>query len=93
MILQGLSGPLVELLRGYTEFSMTEARYINAFGEELPDKGTVAQKKHVPKPGHASVVSSGQSEQSVNEVGLALDAWLLVLNVPILNCSNCLHPF
>ena len=56
-------------------------------------KGLLRKKKHVPKPGHASVVSSGQSEESVNEGDLALDAWLLVLNVPILNCSNCLHPF
>ena len=35
MVLQGLSGPLVELACDGAEFGLAKARYINAFGEVL----------------------------------------------------------
>jgi len=38
MILQGLSGALVELACDGAEFGLAEAGYINAFGEVLSEK-------------------------------------------------------
>ena len=35
LVLQGLSGPLVELARDSAEFGLAKARYISAFGEVL----------------------------------------------------------
>jgi hypothetical protein len=37
-MLQGLSGPLVELACDSAEFGLTKIRYIGAFGEVLPKK-------------------------------------------------------
>jgi hypothetical protein len=41
LILQGLSGALVKLARSRAKFGLTEARYIGAFREVLPEKAVV----------------------------------------------------